>query len=70
MLYFYYLYLYCTNALYPLYALYTSNFDVTSYGACIDNTGTPQSITSIPLLASIYAIVPPPPTSTFPSSDT
>ena len=27
----------------------------------IDNTGTPQSITSTPLLANIYAIVPPPP---------
>ena len=43
---------------------------VTSYGECIDNTGTPQSITSIPLFARIYAIVPPPPTSTLPSSAT
>ena len=45
-----------------------SNLLATSYGECIDSNGIPQSITSTPLLASIYAIVPPPPTSTFPNS--
>ena len=45
-----------------------SNLLVASYGECIDNTGVPQSITFIPLFAKMYAMVPPPPSSTFPSS--
>jgi len=32
--------------------------------------GVPQSTTSAPLFAKIYAIVPPPPWSTFPNSPT
>ena len=50
--------------------MYTSYLQVTSYGACIESTGTPQSITSTPLLAKMYAIVPPPPMSVLPSSAT
>lgn len=41
---------------------------ITSYGACIFCTAIPLSITFISRLANIYAIVPPPPISTFPSS--
>ena len=41
---------------------------ITSYGACIFCTAIPLSITFISRLAKIYAIVPPPPASTFPSS--
>lgn len=44
-------YIYFKNASYVLYASYMSNLLVTSYGACIDSTGTPQSITSTPLFA-------------------
>ena len=39
------------NALYPRYTSYTSDLLVTSYGACIDRTATPLSITLIALFA-------------------
>lgn len=61
-------YAFFQNASYARWASYKSNLLVTSYGACIESTGTPQSITSIPLLAKMYAMVPPPPISTLPSS--
>lgn len=48
-----YFYAFFQNASYPRYTSYKSNLLVTSYGECIDNTGTPQSITSIPLFAKI-----------------
>ena len=54
MRYFFSLLIYSSqNALYVLYAEYISNLLVTSYGACIESTGTPQSITSAPLFAII-----------------
>ena len=65
----FYIYAFFQNASYARYASYKSSLLVTSYGECIESTGTPQSITSIPLFARIYAIVPPPPISTFPNSD-
>ena len=48
--------------------MYVSYTLTTSNGECIASTGVPQSITSIPLFASIYAIVPPPPFPCFPST--
>ena len=41
---------------------------MTSHGACIESTGTPQSITFMAYLAHSQAMVPPPPMSTLPSS--
>lgn len=41
-------YIFFKNATYPLYASYTSALLVTSQGACIDNTATPLSMTSMP----------------------
>lgn len=48
--------------------MYVSNFEVTSFGACMFKTAVPQSTTSAPYLLKRYAIVPPPPASTLPSS--
>ena len=53
----------------PRTASYTSALLTTSYGACIFSTDTPLSITFMPYSAMRCAIVPPPPASTFPSSE-
>ena len=49
----FFIYAFFQKASYPRYASYKSNLLVTSYGECIERTGTPQSITSIPLFAKI-----------------
>ena len=41
---------------------------VISNGECIESMDTPQSTTSAPRFATHFAIVPPPPRSTFPNS--
>lgn len=48
--------------------MYTSDLATTSYGACIESTGTPTSMTSAPRPEIYSATVPPPPWSMRPSS--
>ena len=42
------IYMFFKNALYPLYASYTSALLVISHGACMHSTATPLSMTSMP----------------------
>ncbi|MBP5203281.1 MAG: HAD family hydrolase [Candidatus Methanomethylophilaceae archaeon] len=51
-----------------LYSMYTSALETTSTGACIESTGTPMSTVSMLWTDISDAMVPPPPTSIFPSS--